>query len=152
MPRPPRLRPYRPSDRAACITLFESNVPEYFGAHERSDFLSCFDEDIGPYFVLDSGGQAIGCGGYAMHPEMPASVSLTWGMVRRDLHGQGLGSQLLTGRLERIRTEGRLAQVRIETTPMSAGFFARFGFIPVRTVANGFGEGYDLIEMSLALR
>lgn len=147
----PLLRPYLVSDRAACVGLFEGNVPAYFGEHEKDDFLRCIDQEIDPYFVLEDGrGQLAGYGGYAVHPAMPATAGLTWGMIRRDLHGQGLGRCLLTGRLERIRAEGRFTEVRIETTPMSRGF-ARFGFLPIRTQSNGFGRGYDLVEMSLSI-
>jgi N-acetylglutamate synthase-like GNAT family acetyltransferase len=148
---PLRLRPYLPADRPTCIALFESNVPEYFGAHEQADFLECIDEDIGPYFVLeDAEGQALGCGGYAAHPDWPATAALTWGMIRRDLHGRSLGTHLLAGRLDRIRMDGRFDKVRIETTPMSRGFFERFGFAALRTEPDGFGQGYDLVEMLLA--
>jgi GNAT superfamily N-acetyltransferase len=147
------IRPYIRTDRHACIALFESNVPAYFGAHERQDFLDCIDEEIGPYFVMqNASGELLGCGGYAMHPESPAVASLCWGMVRRDLCGQGLGVRLLEARLECIRAEGRYDTVRIETTPMSRGFFARHGFTVLREEADGFGGGYDLVEMVLDLR
>ncbi|GHH48978.1 GNAT family N-acetyltransferase [[Pseudomonas] boreopolis] len=146
-----RLRPYRATDLAACIALFESNVPDYFGAHERGDFLDSLDEDGLRYFVLeDSRGELLGCGGYAPHPE-PSAAGLVWGMVRRDLHAHGLGTRLLEERLERIRAEGRFARVLIETTPMSQGFFARFGFVVRRIEPDGFGGGYDLVEMELPL-
>ena len=82
---------------------------------------------------------------------MPATAGLTWGLIRRDLHGRGLGTHLLAGRLDRIRADGRFTQVLVETTPMSRGFFERFGFAPLRMQADGFGPGYDLVEMSLTL-
>lgn len=31
-----RVRDYTPDDRAACMAVFESNVPEYFLDSERS--------------------------------------------------------------------------------------------------------------------
>lgn len=146
------LRPYAPTDRETCIALFESNALEYVGPHERDDFLQCIDGHAGPYFVLeDDRGQLLGCGGYAVHPGVPATAGLTWGLIRRDLHGRGLGTHLLAGRLDRIRADGRFTQVLVETTPMSRGFFERFGFAPLRMQADGFGPGYDLVEMSLTL-
>lgn len=153
MPTDIAIRPYIHADRSACIALFESNVPAYFGAHEQQDFLDCIDEEIGSYLVMqDDDGALLGCGGYATHPESPAIASLCWGMVRRDLHGHGLGERLLDARLQRIRADGRYDTVRIETTPMSRGFFARHGFVVVREEADGFGGGYDLVEMALDLR
>lgn len=119
----------------------------------RTTFLQCLDQKIGPYFVMeDRRGQLAGCGGYVEHRGRLATAGLIWGMISRDLHGQGFGTYLLAGRLERIRAESRFSDVRIETTPMSQGFFAGFGFLPVRIQPNGFGQGYDLVEMSLALR
>lgn len=145
------MRPYLTTDRTVCIDLFESNVPDHFGEHERADFLASIDDAEVRYFVLeDERGTALGCGGYAPHPQAPAA-GLVWGMIRREMHGRGLGAHLLARRLERIRAERRYASVLIETTPMSQGFFARFGFVIRRVEPDGFGGGYDLVEMELSL-
>ena len=147
----PDLRPCSPDDLAACIALFESNVPDDFGARERTDCLAGIDEEGTRYFVLeDAGGALLDCGGYAAHPRA-GTAGLVWGMIRRDLHGPGPGTRLLAARSARIRAQGRFNCVLVETTPMSQGFFARFGFAVERVEADGFGGGYDLVEMELSL-
>ena len=49
----PDLRPCSPDDLAACIALFESNVPDDFGARERTDCLAGIDEEGTRYFVRE---------------------------------------------------------------------------------------------------
>jgi len=105
--------------QAACIALFESNVPDDFGARERTDCLAGIDEEGTRYFVLeDAGGALLDCGGYAAHPRA-VTAGLVWGMIRRDLHGPGPGTRLLAARSARIRAQGRFNCVLVETTPMS---------------------------------
>jgi len=147
----PDLRPSSPDDLAARVALFEGNVPDYFGAHERADFLAGIDEEGTRHFVLeDAGGALLGCGGYAAHPRAGAA-GLVWGMIHRDRHRLGFGTRLLMACLARIRAEGQFTSVLIETTPMSQGFFAGFSFAVERIEADGFGGGYDLVEMELSL-
>lgn len=146
------LRPWRPGDRDLGLALFDSNVPRFFAPQERQDFTDFIDALPGPYFVLeDAAGQAVGCGGYAA-AEGDASVAvLCWGMVRGDRHRAGLGTVLLTGRLDRIAADPAYSSVAIETTQHSRGFFARHGFVQTRQVPDGFAPGMDLVEMTLDL-
>ncbi|MGH8082342.1 MAG: GNAT family N-acetyltransferase [Lysobacter sp.] len=143
----PRLRDCAASDRAACVALFESNVPEYFAAHELADFLDTLDW-IEDYYVIELDGEGVvACGGYAGAKADPSVAVLCWGMVRRDLHRGGLGERLLSERLRRIDADPAFASVKIETTPFSRDFFARYGFVVTRVQPDGFAPGYDLVEM-----
>lgn len=147
-----RVRPYLPQDRAACLELFESNVPAYFAAAERDDFTDLLDDVEGPYLAIESGdGTLAACGGFQADPKNPSIATLCWGMVRSDLHGMRLGERLLVARLDLIAANPVFESVVIETTPMSRGFFARYGFIATRIVVDGFVPGYDLVEMTLEL-
>jgi ribosomal protein S18 acetylase RimI-like enzyme/predicted GNAT family N-acyltransferase len=148
----PALRPWRPEDRALGSALFDSNVPRFFAVQERQDFIDFVDDLPGPYFVLeDAAGEAVGCGGYAA-AEGDASVAvLCWGMVRADRHRAGLGTVLLTERLDRIAADPAFRSAAIETTQHSRGFFARHGFVQTRQVPDGFAPGMDLVEMTLNL-
>ncbi|MBO9664557.1 GNAT family N-acetyltransferase [Dokdonella sp.] len=146
-----QVRQYRPQDRAACLALFESNVPEYFAEAERADFIDQLDNLEGPYLVVGNGGAVVACGGFQADRKDPSIAALCWGMVRRDLHGSRLGEALLVARLDLIATNPAFESVVIETTPMSRGFFERYGFVAGRVVADGFVPGYDLVEMTLRL-
>ena len=146
-----RVRPYRPQDRAACLALFESNVPEYFADAERADFIDQLDHLEGPYLIVENAGTPVACGGFQADRKDPSIAALCWGMVRRDLHGGRLGEALLVARLDLIAANPAFESVVIETTPMSRGFFERYGFVAGRVVADGFVPGYDLVEMTLRL-
>lgn len=146
------MRPYRNNDRAACLALFDSNVPKYFAFEERKDFDSFLDEPKGYYFVMeDDKGAIVACGGYAAHKVETSMAVLCWGMVHRDFHRRGIGYQLLAERLERIAAEPQFSHVRIDTSQHSRGFFERFGFVVKRILPDGFALGLDLVEMELDL-
>ena len=141
------LRPYTPADRDACLALFASNVPDYFAQIELDDFVDTLDHSE-HYFVIELQGEGIvACGGYDALDQPAGAAGLCWGMVRRDLHGRGLGERLLRERLQRIDADPELGPVLIETTQRTQDFFARHGFLVTRIVADGFAAGYDLVEM-----
>lgn len=146
------MRGYERADREACLSLFDSNVPPYFAPSERADFAAFLDDLPGPYLVLeDLNGDIVACGGFGPTRQDDTVAILCWGMVRRDQHGRGLGRQLLATRLDLIATDPRFRAVRIETSPLSRGFFERFGFIVDLVVPDGFAPGLDLVAMALDL-
>src|SRR5678809_747268 len=95
------IRAYSADDRDACLSILDGNTPEFFVANDRDDVARFLDNLPGPYFVAKEQGVIVACGGWAMDEEQTAA--LTWGMVRRDLHRQGIGSRLLRYRIEAIR-------------------------------------------------
>lgn len=148
----PGVRPYLPADRDACLNLFDSNVPEFFAATERRDFIAFLDDLPGPYYVLeDAAGMMVACGGYAQMEHDASAAALCWGMVLRDRHKEKLGTRLLEARLSLIRAGGGFKTVEIETTPFSRGFFERYGFREQQVKPDGFAPGFDLVKMTLFL-
>jgi GNAT superfamily N-acetyltransferase len=145
------IRAYNRRDQDACVAIFESNTPEYFDPHDRADLITFLDDLPGPYFVcvLPQRGIAA-CGGYYTRPEAQLA-GLTWGMVHRDLHRQGIGRHLLEYRLARIRANPAIRTVCARTTQVSEEFFRRCGFVPLVRRAAGFGPGLDLVELELQL-
>lgn len=149
---PGRTRAYTADDRAACLALFDSNVPKSFAPEERADFIELLDDLGGPYLLIeDADGALLACGGFERDRKDASVAALCWGMVRQDRHGQRLGERLLRERLDLIATDPAFRTVAIETTPMSRGFFERFGFVATKVVPDGFVAGYDLVEMKLRL-
>jgi predicted GNAT family N-acyltransferase len=144
------IRQYQDKDKAACLSLVDSNVPTYFAPVERKDFVLFLDDLRFPYFVLENDkGEVVACGGYAADKKDKAVAVLCWGMVRRDLHFGGFGKQLLTDRLRRIVAEQQFSTVMIEISQHSQGFFERFGFIAKEVVSDGFAQDLDLVRMEL---
>lgn len=143
-------RDYTNEDRAACLALFDSNVPDFFAASERSEYSNFLDELPCPYLVLTSAGDGvIAAGGYYVTEEANLGA-LTWGLVTRARQRRGVGTELLQLRLARLRAGG-VDTVRVRTSPRSQRFFERSGFRLVRVVPQGFAKS-DLVELHLALR
>lgn len=149
----PVLRPYAPRDRAACLAIFDGNMPRFFAPEERADFvafLEALPRADWPYLVLERDGAVIGCGGLIL--DAPARrAGLSWGMVDVRLHGTGLGRRLTEARLALVRGMPGIAAVTMETSQHTQGFYARLGFAVQAVTPDGFGPGLDRWDMVLRL-
>ena len=146
-------RAYSPADRAACLALFDSNVPGFFDMSEREDFDGFLDDVIRhawPYLVIERDGVIVGCGGHAVEPD-GVSVALCWGMVDGRLHGQGLGQALTEARLDAARKVPGATRIVLNTSQHTQGFYARFGFIAEAVTPDGYAPGIDRWDMVLTL-
>lgn len=143
-------RPYQSTDLDACLRLFDSNTPHYFDPSERELFVRYLGRSTQPFFVIERDGVIVACGGYAVESD-GVTASLTWGMVERSLHGQGLGQALTAVRLAAIRALPQLCQVEINTSQHTQRFYARFGFETVKVTPDGYGPGIDRWDMLLPL-
>lgn len=143
-------RPYEPKDRAACLALFDSNVPRFFDATERAGFEAFLDGLAWPYQVIERDGRIVACGGHAVEAD-GRTVSLCWGMVEQGLHGQGLGRMLTGARLAAARAEPGAAQVRLDTGVHTTGFYERFGFVIEGVQRDAYAPGSDRYDMRLVL-
>lgn len=144
------IRPYSMRDRPACLTVFNSNVPQYFRAHEQAEFESFIDDSGAPFFVLESAAGTVGCGGYAIR-DGGSLADLCWGMIARDQHGMGLGEYLLLARLAAIVESAEVTGVRLGTCQLTHGFFQRYGFELRSRKPDGIAPGLDDVEMFLAV-
>lgn len=139
------IRAYGPADKAACIAVFDSNIPDYFDATEREMLSGFLDDPHGKYFVIEQNDQVIGSGGFAK--EDRGKARFTWGMVHRDHHGAGLGRLMAEHRLKAIEQSGRYSEVELFTTPKVASFFEKFGFEQRKIDKDGFAPGMDQVQM-----
>lgn len=145
-----KFREYRPTDRDACIAVFQSNVPRYFRDHELNGFLEFVDWSGCPYFVLVTDEIIIGCGGFGVRPRSD-TADLCWGMVDSSHHRKHLGEFLLFARLNRIIREAGVNAVRLGTSQLVDPFFQRFGFAVQGRTTDGIAAGLDEVEMRLEL-
>lgn len=146
------MRPYDGArDREACLALFRSNVPAYFGENEEADYRAFLDAPAGHYLVLVARENVVvGAGGYAV--EADGVYALCWGMVDRAHHRSGLGRLLLEVRLGAIGADHRASAVRLATSQHTRRFYERFGFHATLVTSDGFAPGIDRVEMRLDLR
>ena len=157
----PSVRPFTAADIPACLALFDSNCPPFFDVSERAVYEAFLGDplDHGAYFVLEDGGEVVACGGvwrggtHSVPASVPEDVAgLSWGMVRGDLHGRGLGGQLVAYRLGYIRQHfAGVREVQIDTSQHTEGYYARYGFRVVGRKESGFAPGLDEIRMALTL-
>jgi predicted GNAT family N-acyltransferase len=127
----------------ACLTATPPNFSAPGNAPILKDF-SC------PFFVVTKDGQTVACGGYGAESE-PKSIELAWGMVRNDLHRQGIGKFLLIERLKLIFRADPDACVVIDTSQHSQDFFARLGFKATNLNENYYAPGLHRVDMELEL-
>jgi predicted GNAT family N-acyltransferase len=145
------LRPYRESDREACLGIFESNVPTFFAPSEAADFAEFLEDEVDEnYFVVeDEATQLVGCGGVFLRGDC---AGFCWGMVEHNRHRRGIGTFLLVARLEHLRRSyPHVSTVQLDTSQHSRGFFARFGFVTTRVTPNAYAPGLDRVDMVLHL-
>lgn len=146
-------RPYEPRDLAACLAIFDSNVPIWFAPDERPDFcrfLARPEARGGPYLVLVQGADLLACGGLDLGAA-PGRAGLTWGMVARAHHGRGLGTRLTEARIALARATPGITELALETSQHTRGFYERFGFALQSVTPDGFGPGLDRCDMVLSL-
>ena len=116
------FHPYAQPDKQACLEIFDSNTPKFFGIDERSEFLGFLTKQTCPYFIVEQGKTIIACGSYGIHTESN-EVVLAWGMVHHNLHKKDVGSFLLKERLKIIFQEHPTMRVTIDTSQHSQSFF-----------------------------
>ena len=143
------LRPYSADDLDAVVAVFRSNIPKYFTPAEEPglyEFLDGYAED---YYVVEIDGDVVGSGGVAWNDLEKPTVSLCWGMVRRDHLGTGLGKKLTKFRIKYAREKYGDVPLTIGTSQHTQGFYEKFGFRLVEHTADGFGPGIDACKMRL---
>ena len=145
-----RVRDYVPSDVQACLSVFDTNVPDYFLDAERPEFRAFLDALPGPYLVIEVEGRVVACGGHAVGKERPVA-DLCWGMVRRELHGHGFGRLLTEARIEQAAREPGVDTIALNTSQHTEAFYQRLGFRTVEIVRDGYAEGLHRHEMRLRL-
>ena len=147
MSAPVAIRPFVRTDEAACLGIFDGNMPRFFAPSERPEFVRFLETSTSPYLVATAqDGSVIACGGYHVDGDA-AFANLTWGMVQRSWHGRGIGETLLHARIAAIEASTTVAVIRATTSQHARGFFARHGFKLVRIEPDGLARGLDRVEM-----
>jgi N-acetylglutamate synthase-like GNAT family acetyltransferase len=118
------IRPYTPSDREACLAVYDSNAPEFLPPDRRQSFAERLDS-ADPFYVAEHEGSIAGCGGYVLTRN---TAHLQWGLVHRQWQRQGLGRFLLFYRMREVTKHAAVETVTLETPTAAAPFFASQGF------------------------
>ncbi|MFK7821345.1 MAG: N-acetyltransferase family protein [Planctomycetaceae bacterium] len=142
-----QIREYSPDDRETCLAIFDTNRPKYFAEHEREEFAGWLDKTDRPsYSVLELTNEVVACGGIYLD-EVRNQTGLAWGMVRSDLHSQGIGRVLTELRVQQMQTEFPTLKQCLETSQHTFQFYEKMGFQTVEITPDGFGPGIDRYDM-----
>jgi ribosomal-protein-alanine N-acetyltransferase len=149
------IRDYTASDRNDCIEIFKTNMPDFFESSELPQFETWLDKEIKKehpenlvyYYVLETSGKVIGCGGFYLNPERK-QAGMIWGMVSRAYHGNGFGKRLLEFRMQKIKSLGPQAQIMLDTSQYSYPFFEKMGFKLTTITKDFYGKGLDRYDMT----
>lgn len=138
------FRRYQTADYDACLEIFKGNVPKYFMETELEEYSQDLERLDDPYFVVERDGLIVATGGYCLNAK---GVGLTWGMVRRELHSQGIGRTLVQFRLARIAEDYPDQAVYIDTSQHTRPFYERMGFVAESVETDGYGPGLHKVLM-----
>lgn len=150
------IRPYTAADKSACMEAFRSNMPKFFAPEELKDFDEWLEvqarRDLSDknecYFVIETDGKVIGCGGYYIRPGKATAV-MTWGLLHQHYHKQGWGKKLFQYRINAIRQACPSCAIQLDTTQHSAPFFGKMGFAVTKVTPDSYGPGLDRYDMEL---
>jgi GNAT superfamily N-acetyltransferase len=148
------IRPFCLDDADSARELFHSRAGTYFDPSEEEDFNETLE------FVADPGdspehqrfwtgwvdGRMMAFGGVEWIDE---AGYLCWGTVHPDYGGRGFGRQLLEFRLAFLRHAGVLS-VFSDTSQLTEGFYAKYGFKAFHHEAQHWGPALDLVAMELS--
>jgi len=143
------IRNYQPADLEETVKLVELNVPEYFAPPEIADFRKYLQEEREDYFIYESNGDILACGGINYEPDQAV---ISWDAVHPDHHGKGIGKELLLYRLDHIRKKEKHESVIVRTSQLTTGFYQKNGFLLKEIIENYWATGYHLYYMTLRLR
>lgn len=145
------IRAYRAGDHDACLALFDGNAAPYFAPSERADFAHFLDHEAATwgFQVAERDGRIIGCGGMAIDAD-GTTAHLCWGMVDRTLHRQGIGTALVSARLDKA-LQAEVHYVRLDTSQHSRAFYERLGFRLEGVTVDGYGPGLNRCDMVLTI-
>ena len=145
-------RRYETKERAAVLAIFDSNLPDYFGAGDREWLEETLDDPDGPAFVVEVDRIPSAFGGYEIWEHYDKAL-LFWGMVARAHHGSGIGKLLLFERLLHVATSAEPATryVTVDTSPQVSPFFQHCGFELTSVWPCGYRSGMDMHELRFDL-
>lgn len=145
-------RPYAAADKDAVLTIFATNLPDYFAPDDRAWLEETLDEPDGPAFVIEVDRSPAAFGGYEVWDQYNRAL-LCWGMAARRWHRVGLGRLLLFERLLHVARFARptTRYVTVDTSPLVSPFFERHGFELTSRWPEGYRSGMTMHELRFDL-
>ena len=143
-----KIIPYNSLYFNRCLSIFESNIPEFIDTTEKPLFINFLSRKEIIYFILCESKELIACGGYA-HDNKKDNVVLCWGLVHNQFHKMGFGTHLLQYRLKHIMKNYPNANIILDTSQRTYKFYERLNFKVDKITSNFYRKGLDRYDMSL---
>ena len=144
------IRPFKNSDRKRLIEIFALNTPAYFNPIEQKDFEEYLDQHGDTYFVVEQDNTIVGCGGYHFTNNQTVG-RLSWDLFHPESKGKGLGLQLISHCMNKLRNEPTITRLAVWTSQLAFQFYGKFGFITKEIRKDYWGPGLDLYKMEIEL-
>lgn len=144
------IRAYNPPDKNELINLIKLNTPQYFSKAEEKDLSNYLDDEIEDYFVYEEDGAIIGCGGINYEDGDKTAV-ISWDIIHPDYQGKGIGKQLLLHRINKIKRNKLVIQIKVRTAQLTYKFYEKSDFILQRIEKDFWAPGFDLYYMTIDL-
>lgn len=144
------IRPYVPNDMPALLNLIRLNTPRYFNPQEEKDFKHYLKHSIEQYFVLEEQKMIVGCGGINYEDDGKTGI-ISWDIIHPEYHKKGLGSKLLQHRIMLLKSNKKIAKIRVRTAQFTNFYYKKFGFKTISVVKNYWAPGFDLYDMELKI-
>jgi len=140
------IRPYISSDKETVLQLLQLNTPTYFSPEEENDLISYLDHEIESYFVLDLSGQVVGSGGINFSNDNTIGI-ISWDLLHPDFQRKSLGSKLLNYRIDLLKNNSAIRQIKVRTSQLVYPFYEKLGFKLVEVVDDYWAVGFHLYAM-----
>jgi ribosomal-protein-alanine N-acetyltransferase len=142
-----KIKKYSTSDYDQCVNIFKSNIPEYFAKDELSDFQDYIknisktkDGWTDSFYILKRDKKLVGCAGLGLNKSKKIAT-LSWGMVDKNYHRNGIGTQLTNYRLNLLQSYKLDLKIRLDTSQHSYLFYEKFGFKIEDIEKDGYEKG-----------
>jgi ribosomal protein S18 acetylase RimI-like enzyme len=140
------IRPYTAADKENVLHLLRLNTPRYFAPSEEKDLVHYLDHHAQHYFVVESGGEVLGCGGFNFSDDRTVG-KISWDIFHPGHQGKGLGSALTRYRIEKLKEYDSVRTISVRTSQVAYLFYEKFGFRLREVVKDYWAEGFDLYRM-----
>lgn len=144
-----KIRKYTNADRAGVLELLRLNTPAFFAPEETADFEEYLDYHREQYFVTESDGKILACGGFNL-TEDGRTAKISWDIVHPESQGSGVGTELTRFRIREMRQIESVERISVRTSQFAFRFYARFGLQLQETVKDFWAPGYDMYRMECA--
>mgnify|MGYP001023485257 CR=1 FL=1 len=148
-----KIKKYSTSDYDQCVNIFKSNIPEYFAKDELSDFQDYIknisktkDGWTDSFYILKRDKKIVGCAGLGLNKSKKIAT-LSWGMVDKNYHRNGIGTQLTNYRLNLLQSYKLDLKIRLDTSQHSYLFYEKFGFKIEDIEKDGYEKGMHKYNM-----